>query len=103
MKLAIVTGGFLPVPATKGGAVENLIQNFMNENEKYNDFNITIFSDFDENAKEEIERKQKEDEEKMQVMDIYRDSDISDPKLEEDNKGENEDVNNNNSMDSSNS
>ena len=39
----------------------------------------------------------------MQVMDIYRDSDISDPKLEEDNKGENEDVNNNNSMDSSNS
>lgn len=56
MKLAIVTGGFLPVPATKGGAVENLIQNFMNENEKYNDFNITIFSDFDENAKEEIKK-----------------------------------------------
>lgn len=56
MKLAIVTGGFLPVPATKGGAVENLIQNFMNENEKYNDFNITIFSDFDENAVEEIKK-----------------------------------------------
>ena len=58
---------------------------------------------FVENAKEEIERKQKEDEEKMQVMDIYRDSNIGDPKLEKDDEGENEDVNNDNSMDSSNS
>ena len=56
-----------------------------------------------ESAKEEIERKQKEDEEKMQVMDIYRDSNIGDPKLEKDDEGENEDVNNDNSMDSSNS
>lgn len=58
---------------------------------------------FVENAKEEIERKQKEDEEKMQAMDIYRDSNIGDPKLEKDDEGENEDVNNDNSMDSSNS
>ena len=33
MKLAIITSGFLPVPASKGGAVENLIVNLLNENE----------------------------------------------------------------------
>ncbi len=54
MKLAIITSGFLPIPATKGGAVENLIENFMKENEKYNDFEITIFSEYDETAKEAI-------------------------------------------------
>ena len=31
-KIAIVTSGFLPVPATKGGAVENLIVNIINVN-----------------------------------------------------------------------
>lgn len=52
MKLAIITSGFLPVPATKGGAVENLIVNFIAENEKNNKnpINITIFSEYDENA-----------------------------------------------------
>lgn len=58
---------------------------------------------FVENAKEEIERKQKEDKEKMQVMDIYQDSNMSDPNLKKDNKGENEDDNNDNRMDSANS
>ena len=53
MKLAIITGGFLPVPATKGGAVENLIVNFISKNEEKKDFEITIFSDFDSEALEE--------------------------------------------------
>lgn len=35
-------------------------------------------------------------------MDIYRDSNISDPNLEKDNKGGNEDANNDNSMDNAN-
>ena len=39
----------------------------------------------------------------MKLMDIYRDSNIGDPKIEKDDEGENEDVNNDNSMDSSNS
>lgn len=50
MNLAIVTGGFLPIPATKGGAVENLIQNYIEYNESKNNFDITIFSDYDEKA-----------------------------------------------------
>ncbi len=32
MKFAVITSGFLPVPATKGGAVENLIENFLKMN-----------------------------------------------------------------------
>ena len=35
MKLAIVTRGDLPVPAVKGGAVESLIDLFINQNELY--------------------------------------------------------------------
>ena len=34
MRLAIITSGFLPVPATKGGAVENLIDNFLMMNDE---------------------------------------------------------------------
>lgn len=55
MKLAIITSGFLPVPATKGGAVENLIENFLRMNEEYKDYEITIFSVYDQKAKEEAE------------------------------------------------
>ncbi len=54
MKLAIITSGFLPVPASKGGAVENLIVNLLNENElnKKNPLNIIVYSDYDEIAKQ---------------------------------------------------
>lgn len=54
MNLAIITSGFLPVPATKGGAVENIIINLVKENEKSkNDIKFTIYSIFDEEAKKE--------------------------------------------------
>ena len=50
MNLAVITSGFLPVPATKGGAVENLVENLLNENEKQGQINFNIFSVFDEDA-----------------------------------------------------
>lgn len=53
MKLAVITSGFLPVPATRGGAVENLLVNILNENEKNKKIDFTIFSVFDEDAIEE--------------------------------------------------
>lgn len=56
MKLAIITSGFLPVPATKGGAVENLIENFLKMNEEYKDYEITVFSTYDQKAEEEIKK-----------------------------------------------
>ena len=56
MKLAIITSGFLPVPATKGGAVENLIENFLKMNEECKDYEITVFSVYDQQAIEEAKK-----------------------------------------------
>lgn len=50
MELAIVTSGYLPIPAAKGGAVENLIENFMKVNEEKQKVNLTVFSILDKNA-----------------------------------------------------
>ena len=50
MKIAVITSGFLPVPATKGGAVENLIVNLLNENEKHKNFNSHVYSVYEEKA-----------------------------------------------------
>ena len=52
MKLAIITSGYLPVPASKGGAVENLAENFIKENEKKECLDITVFSIYEEKARE---------------------------------------------------
>ena len=59
-KIAIVTSGFLPVPATKGGAVENLIINLLNQHEKSNvKTEFIVFSDYDEKAKKIAENYKK--------------------------------------------
>lgn len=42
--IAIITNGTLPVPSTKGGAVESLLQTFININEITNDFQLIIFT-----------------------------------------------------------
>ena len=44
MKIAILTSGILPVPAVKGGAVENLIDFYLAYNEQYHLHDITIYS-----------------------------------------------------------
>ena len=44
LKIAIFTPGFLPVPAVRGGGVETLITNFINYNEIYQDFEITVYT-----------------------------------------------------------
>lgn len=44
MKIAILTSGVLPVPAVKGGAVENLIDFYMEYNERHNLHDITVYS-----------------------------------------------------------
>lgn len=46
MKIAILTSGILPVPAVLGGAVENLIDFYLEYNEKYHLHDITVFSVF---------------------------------------------------------
>lgn len=51
MKIAIINSGYFPVPATKGGAVENIIENLINENETAKEkLEFTIFSTYEKNA-----------------------------------------------------
>lgn len=44
MKIAVLTSGILPVPAVQGGAVENLIDFYMEYNEKHHLHDITVYS-----------------------------------------------------------
>lgn len=44
MKIAILTSGVLPVPAVQGGAVENLIDFYLEYNDRYKLHDITIYS-----------------------------------------------------------
>ena len=50
---AFITSGFLPVPATSGGAVETLVQNLIDENEINGSNKFTVFSIYDEKSYEE--------------------------------------------------
>lgn len=48
-KVTVITTGYLPVPATKGGAVENIVENIIFENEAGN-LDLTVFSCYDVQA-----------------------------------------------------
>lgn len=55
-EIGIITSGFLPVPATKGGAVENLIVNVLNKNEENQKMSLVVFSVYDKKAIEEAKK-----------------------------------------------
>ena len=44
MKIAILTSGILPVPAVQGGAVENLIDFYLEYNDQHRLHDITVYS-----------------------------------------------------------
>jgi len=50
MNIAIVTSGILPVPAVQGGAVENLIDFYLDYNHRHGLHQITVYSVADEKA-----------------------------------------------------
>lgn len=56
IKIAIITSGYLPVPASKGGAVENLVQNLLDENEKNKNIKFIVYS-IEDNEAQEIAKK----------------------------------------------
>lgn len=56
MRIVIISAGVLPIPAVKGGAVENLINSFIVENESVNKNNLIIYSIDDPNAREEARK-----------------------------------------------
>ena len=43
MKIAILTSGIMPVPAVQGGAVENLIDFYLDYNNQHHLHNITVY------------------------------------------------------------
>lgn len=51
MKIAILTSGILPVPAVQGGAVENLIDFYLEFNEQHHLHDITVYSVWHPNVK----------------------------------------------------
>lgn len=57
MKIAFIMPNTLPMPAVKGGAVENILQNYLNLNENSkNPQNITVFCKLDVKAREESKK-----------------------------------------------
>ena len=52
MKIAILTCGILPIPAVQGGAVENLIDFYLQYNNQKRLHDITIYSPWDKKAKD---------------------------------------------------
>ena len=50
MKLAVLTCGALPIPAVQGGAVENLIDFYLEYNEREKLHDITVYSPWDARA-----------------------------------------------------
>ena len=52
MRIAIATLAFLPLPPTKGGAVETLLECICAENEKYGELEIDVFSIYDDSIKD---------------------------------------------------
>ena len=44
MKIAVLTSGILPIPAVKGGAVENLIDFYLDYNQRHRLHDITVYS-----------------------------------------------------------
>lgn len=49
-RVAIITSGYFPLPPTKGGAVEALVNEIISENERFNSINLTIYSIYDQEA-----------------------------------------------------
>lgn len=55
MNICFITQCSLPIPTTKGGAVETLVEYILAENEKQNKFHFTVLSIADESAKTQAE------------------------------------------------
>jgi hypothetical protein len=51
MKLAVLTCGLLPIPAVQGGAVENLIDFYLEYNDTHKLHDITVYSPWEPKIK----------------------------------------------------
>lgn len=55
-KICLIVPNVFPVPAVKGGACEQLVTDFINQNEKYKKLDITVVSPYDEEAVEQSKK-----------------------------------------------
>ena len=55
-KICFVTCGALPVPAIKGGAIEQLIELLINENERTPKFEFTVVECCDSKVEQEFKK-----------------------------------------------
>lgn len=53
MRILIITGGSLPVPAVRGGAIETRVEYLVHENERHGLWELEIVSCYDEQAEEQ--------------------------------------------------
>jgi len=49
-KVAFIPCGVLPIPATKGGAVENLVQQLLDKNELHGEYEMIVYSPYERKA-----------------------------------------------------
>ena len=59
MKIAVITSGILPVPAVQGGAVENLIDFYLEYNDIHKLHDITVYSVYHPDVKAHLARHSK--------------------------------------------
>ena len=55
-KIAVILPALLPVPSVLGGAVESIINNMIDENERNPRFQFSIYSEWNKEAEEKAER-----------------------------------------------
>lgn len=61
MKVAFLTYGTSPVPATRGGAVENLIEDLFDENEKRGLFDFSVLTIYEKDAAQKAKEYKRSD------------------------------------------
>lgn len=49
-RIVFIPCGVLPIPAVRGGAVENLVQQLLDQNELYGEYEFIMYSPYDEKA-----------------------------------------------------
>ena len=71
MRIAILTSGILPVPAVQGGAVENLIDYYLEYNHQHRMHDITIYSVWHHDVKKHPALKSKDNHYRFIKMDSW--------------------------------
>lgn len=56
MKIAVIVPNKYPIPAVRGGAVEGLVEQLLEQNERFGEMEIVVYSPYDEKALAEAQK-----------------------------------------------